>query len=232
MAEEKTVTMHMRSPNMGTDTVEVEGAGRRYEQVESLFYLGEKISSIGDPHPRWLGVDVLLQVQQSGYVNPYIALLTKVRLLKTGMIEVMLYGSEIWTIAHDIFGALREAHRGFLLRCINERTSSRSAPDNHMLSHHEVLERTSCECVKATVIKRTLLHAARAVRKHDERLPNIVMRGVTVGGKTREGRPARRLQHCITDYCSYFKINATSWTQVAQDVSEWPRVVEKGANAY
>ncbi|CAM9786944.1 unnamed protein product [Sphacelaria rigidula] len=67
---------------------------------------------------------------------------------------------------------------------------------------------------------------------HDERLPNIVMHGIMVGGKRRAGRPARRLQHWITDYYSYFGINATSWTQVALDVSEWFCVVEEGANMY
>ncbi|CAN0105448.1 unnamed protein product, partial [Sphacelaria rigidula] len=164
------------------------------------------------------------------YNNPYIALATKVCLLKTEVIEVMLYGCVTWTIAHDNFGAVREAHRGFLLRCLNKHTSSRSASDYHMLPYHEILERTSCECIEATMMKRTPLHAGRVVRMHNEHLPNIVMRGVMVGGKTRAGQPARRLQHSTTDYCLYFRENATSWTQVAQDVFEWVRIVEKGAN--
>ena len=66
----------------------------------------------------------------------------------------------------------------------------------------------------------------------DDRLPNMVMRGVMVGGTTRVGRPARNLQHSITDYFSLFRVYATSGTQVAQDESEWSRVVEKGANFY
>ncbi|CAM9660743.1 unnamed protein product, partial [Sphacelaria rigidula] len=135
----------------------------------------------------------------------------------------MLYGYVTWAIAHDDFGALRETHRGFLLRCLNKHTY-------HMLPYHEVLERTTCECIEATVMKRNLLHAGRIVRMHDERLPNIAMRGVMFGGKTRAGRSTRRLQRCIADYCSYFGIRATSWTQFARGVSEWPRVVEEGAN--
>ncbi|CAM9715851.1 unnamed protein product, partial [Sphacelaria rigidula] len=127
------------------------------------------------------------------YDNPYIALTTEVRLLKTEVIEVMLYRCVTWTIAHYSFGALREAHQGFLLRCLNKHTSSRSAPDYHMLPYHEVLERTSCECIEATVMRLTLLHPGRVIRMHDGRLPNIVMRGVMAGGQTRAGRPARRL---------------------------------------
>ncbi|CAM9951989.1 unnamed protein product, partial [Sphacelaria rigidula] len=156
-----------------------------------------------------------------------------VHLLKTEVIEIMLYGCVTWAITHDTFRALREVHQEFLLSCLNKHTSSRSAPDYHMLlPYHEVLERTSCECIKATVIKRTLLHADRVGCMHDEPLPSIFMQGVMVGGKTRAGRPARRLQHCIMDYCSYFGINATLWTQLAQDVSEWSRVVEEGTNMY
>ena len=101
-----------------------------------------------------------------------------------------------------------------------------------MLPFHTVLEQTRCESIEATVMKRILLHAGQVVPMNDDRLPNIVMRGVMVGGKTRVGRPARRLQHSISDYCSLFRIDATSWTQVAQDMSEWSRVVEEGANFY
>ncbi|CAM9363994.1 unnamed protein product [Sphacelaria rigidula] len=148
------------------------------------------------------------------------------------MIEVMLCGCVTWTIAHDNIGALRETHRGFLLRCLNKHTSSRCAPDHHMLLYHEAPEIIRCECIKATVVKRTLLHPGRVVRMHDERLPNIAMYEVMVKGKTNAGRPARRFQHCITEYRSHFGMNATSWTQVARDVSEWCRVVEEGAKMY
>ncbi|CAM9502396.1 unnamed protein product [Sphacelaria rigidula] len=216
--EKKTVTMDMRSPNMDTDTIEVEAVGRRYKQVESFIHLGGKISSIRDVTPEIhsrIGQAWTCFYKYSKEVtdSPYIAPATKVRLLKTEVIEVMLYGCVTWTIANDNFDALREAHRGFLSRCLIKHTYlSRRAPDYHMLPHHEVLQRASCECLEATVIKRILLHAGRVVRMHDEHVPNIVMHGVIVGGKTRVGRPASFLQHCITDCCSCFETNARSWT--------------------
>ena len=101
-----------------------------------------------------------------------------------------------------------------------------------MLPYHEVLEQTSRESIETAVMKRILLHAARVVRMSDDRLPNMVMRGVMVGSKTRVGRPARRLQHSTSDYCSLPRIDATSWTQVAQDMSVWFRVVEEGADCH
>ncbi|CAM9819694.1 unnamed protein product, partial [Sphacelaria rigidula] len=215
------VIMHKRSPKMEADTIEVEAAGQGYKQVESLLYLGGKISSIGDVTPEihsrigqaWMCIS---KYSTAVYDNPYITLATKVRLLKAEVIEVMLYGCVTWKIAHDNFSALWEARRG------------RSVPDYHMLPNHEVLERTSCERIEATVMNPTLLHAGRVERMHDERLPNIVMRGVMIGRKTRAGLTARCLQYCITDYCSYFGIDSTSWAQIAQDVSECSQVVEEG----
>ncbi|CAN0038081.1 unnamed protein product, partial [Sphacelaria rigidula] len=51
-----------------------------------------------------------------------------------------------------------------------------------MLPYHEVLEPTSCECIEATLMKRTLLYAGHVARMHDDRLPNIVIRGVVFEG--------------------------------------------------
>ncbi|CAM9644499.1 unnamed protein product, partial [Sphacelaria rigidula] len=163
VAENK-VTMHMHSPNMGAGTIELGAAGRRYKQVKSFLHLSGKISSIGDVAPEihsrigqaWTCFN---KYSRTVYDNPCIALATKARPLTTEGVEVVLYGYVTWTIAHDIFGALREAYQGLLLRCLNKHTSNRSAPDHHMLPYHEVLERTSCECIEATVMKRPLLHA-------------------------------------------------------------------------
>ena len=70
-----------------------------------------------------------------------------------------------------------------------------------MLSYLEVLLRTDCECIEATVMKKRILHyAGRVARMHDDRLPKIVMRGEMVGGKRKRGQPAKRLEHRVTEY--------------------------------
>ncbi|CAM9812571.1 unnamed protein product [Sphacelaria rigidula] len=103
----------------------------------------------------------------------------------------MLHGRVTWTIAHDNFDALREAQREPLLRYLNTHASSLSALDHHMLPYHEVLQKTGCQCIKATVMRGILLHAGHVVRMHDERLPNNMHR-VMVGGTRKASRPARR----------------------------------------
>lgn len=79
-----------------------------------------------------------------------------------------------------------------------------------MVPYHEVLETTEHKCIEATVTRRTLLHAGHVERVHDERLPYKVMRAVMVEGKTKAGRPAGRLQHYVTEYCSNFEMKATT----------------------
>lgn len=95
---------------------------------------------------------------------------------------------------------------GFLLSCFSQHTPSRNAPDCHVLPCREVIERTGFECIEATVMSRILLHIGNAVRIRDERLSDIVMRGVMVRRKTTAGRRAGRLQHRVTENCSDFEI--------------------------
>ncbi|CAM9546071.1 unnamed protein product, partial [Ascophyllum nodosum] len=96
----------------------------------------------------------------------------------------------------------------------------------------EVLLRTDCECIEATVMKRILHYAGRVARMHDDRLPNIVMRGEMVGGKRKRGQPAKRLEHRVTEYCTAFGIDPKCWTRAAQDAPEWYRKVETGAEVF
>ena len=105
----------------------------------------------------------------------------KVRFPKAEVLEVMLYGCVTWTLSPGDFDKLREAHPGMLPRCLNAYTSTRAAPDYHMLSCLEVLLRTDCECIEATVMKHILHYAGRVARMHDDRLSNIVMRGWSGG---------------------------------------------------
>ena len=210
VSEKKTVTMHMRPPTMKAEAVAVEAAGQRYSQVDTFVYLGSTTSSVGDVGPeikRRTGYawNCFLMYSRAVYDNPYIAVADKVRFLKAEVLEVMLYGCVTWPLSPGNFDKLREAHRGMLLWCLNAYTSTRAAPDYHMLSYLEVLLRTDCECIEATVMKRILHYAGRVARMHDDRLPKIVMRGEMVGGERKRGQPAKRLEHRVTEYCTAFE---------------------------
>ncbi|CAM9372832.1 unnamed protein product, partial [Ascophyllum nodosum] len=224
-------------PTMKAEAVAVEAAGQRYSQVDTFVYLGSTISSAGDVGPeikRRTGYawNCFLKCSRAVYDNPYIAVADKVRFLKAEVLKVMLYGCVTWTLSPGDFDKLREAHRGMLLRCLNAHTSTWAAPDYHMLSYLEVLLRTDCGCIEATVMKGILHYPGRVARMRDDRLPNNVMRSEMVGEKRKRGQPAKRLEHCVTEYRTAFGIDPKCWMRAAQDAPEWYRKVETGAEVF
>lgn len=73
-----------------------------------MFHLGRKISSmsfaIAEIYSRiGPGLEVLYKYSRLEYDHPYIGLDVKFLLLKTEVIETMLYGCVNWTIAPDKF---------------------------------------------------------------------------------------------------------------------------------
>ncbi|CAM9514239.1 unnamed protein product, partial [Sphacelaria rigidula] len=159
---------------------------------ESFIHLGGAITGISDVTLRSTAALARPGSASSStaerYTIPHTSLAEKVRFLKVEMIEVMLYGYVTWILLVNDFGALRQAHRGFLLRCIHKPTSTRRTPDYHMLPYREFIERTGCDCIEATVRGRILPYPGRVARTHNERLPNIVMRGEMAGGKRKAGQ--------------------------------------------
>lgn len=199
VAEKMAVNMHKCFPEYRGGCGRGGGSGSNIH-ASCVFPLPwPKISSISDVTPEIhnrIGQARTCFYKHSAVLhdNPYIALVTKVRLQKTEVIEAAQYGCVTWKVAHDNFSPLRDAHRGFRLSCLIKHTSSRSANDYNLLPYHEVFQRTRHKCMEATVTRRTLLHVGRVVRMHDKCLPNIVMRGVMVGGQRKAGRPGRRVR--------------------------------------
>ncbi|CAN0037332.1 unnamed protein product, partial [Sphacelaria rigidula] len=77
--------------------------------------------------------------------------------------------------------------------------------------------------------RQIVIYAGHVTRKHDERLPSIVMSREMVGGEKKIGQSVKRVQHRVPEcYCT-LGIDAMFWPQIAQDGSGWYRVVEEGA---
>lgn len=149
-------------------------------------------------------LDMFLQIQPSGVRQAYTAPATKVRLLKTRS------GRGNATRLRDPDDRTRPIRcvtggpSSFLTRCLDMHTSSRSAPNHHMLPNREVLGRTGCKCIEASVMRRIRSLAGRIVHMHNERLLNIATRGVIVGGTSEAGRSARHPQHCAVSRNAVF----------------------------
>ena len=84
------------------------------------------------------------------------SLMLKVRLLKTEVMETLLYGCVTWALGLEEHFArrLRTAHHNLLLRIIGFQRRQRT---DHRMSYAKALKKAQCESVETTIHKRRLL---------------------------------------------------------------------------
>ena len=116
------------------------------------------------------------------YDRPGMRLRLKVRLLKAEVVEMPLYGCMTWSLSESDYDRLRRVHH--LLRCLGWRKRKR---DDHTLSYADALADTASESIEAIVRKRRILFSGFVARMGEERLPQRVMFGELVGGKSYTG---------------------------------------------
>ncbi|CAM9279334.1 unnamed protein product [Pylaiella littoralis] len=102
----------------------------------------------------------------------------KVRLLKAGAMEALLYGCMTWAPRADHYALLRTTHHRLLLRVIGYR---RVQGTYQQLSYAKALEKTGSQCVEAIIRQRRLLFVGALARQDDGRLPKRLMFGKLVG---------------------------------------------------
>ena len=118
------------------------------------------------------------------YDRPGVRLRMKVPLLKSEVVETLLYGCMTWSPNKPDYDRLRRVHHSMLLRCLGWRKRKR---DHHTLSYADALAQADSESIKAIVRKRRILFAGFTAHMGEERLPQRVMFGELVGGKGYSG---------------------------------------------
>ena len=81
----------------------------------------------------------------------------EVRMLKTEVMETLLYGCVTRTLGEDHFAELRTAHHKLLLRIIGFQRRQRT---DHLMPYAKALKKAQYESVETTIRKRRLLFAA------------------------------------------------------------------------
>ena len=129
------------------------------------------------------------------YDRPKASLLPlKARMVRSEVVEALLYGCVTWTPLKGHHTKLRTAHHRMLLRTLGAWCKS---PNKCTLSYKDALQRTECESIEATVRTKRLLWLWALLRMGDHRLPKRVMtaelenagkRGP--GGRRNNGRTA------------------------------------------
>ena len=160
------------------------------------------------------------------YDRPKASLLPlKARMVRSEVVEALLYGCATWTPLRGHYAKLRTTHRRMLLRILGAWCKS---PNKRILSYKDALQRTECESIETTVRTRGLLWAGALLRMGDNRLPKRVMSGeLENAGKCRPGGKEKEWTDCVADDLRLFDITGDCST-AALDPGVWYSAVHEG----
>ena len=108
------------------------------------------------------------------YDRPTASLHLKTRMVKSEVVEALLYGCAAWNPLKGDYQKLRAAHHRMLLRILGAWYRS---PDHQIFSYHLALQRTGCESIETVMRTRRLLWADALIRMDNRRLPIRIMVG-------------------------------------------------------
>ena len=232
--EAKTEIMCLRTKGMPESTAisSVKAAGQVYKQTNEFVYLGGNVN-----HNANLSIEIDRRIRNVWYNfrnytlelydRPSAPLELKLRMLRAGVLETMLWGCVTWSPCTCYCDTLRRTHHNFLFRCIGWRKNNRT---DHLISYYlDTLMKTGNESTAVIVRRRRIPSGGIVARMEDTRLTKCVMfeelveDAGCVGGKGKEG------MGCLRDDLKLFGINVDQWTTAVQDEGEWRKMAEQGA---
>ena len=171
----------------------------------------------------WMG---LKRYKRELYDCPKGSLLPlKTRMVRSEVVEALLYGCATWTPLKGHYAKLCTTHDGMLLRIPGAWCKS---PNKRTLSYKDAFQRTECESIEATVRTRRLLWAGALLRMGDHRLPKRVMSGKLENAeKCGPGGKEKEWTDCVADDLRLFGITG-DWSTAALDPGAWYSAVHEG----
>ena len=204
---------------------------KQYRQTTSFTYLGGTVTempSLSDEIDRriragWMGFK---RYKRELYDRPKSSLLPlKVRMVRSEVVEALLYGCVIWTPLKYHYVKLRTTHHRTLLQILGAWSKS---PNKRILSYNHALQRTQCESIETTVRTSRLLWVGALLRMGDHRLPKRVMSGeLKNAGKRGPGRKEKEWTDCVADDLRQFGVTG-DWRTAALDPGTWYNNVHEG----
>ena len=124
-------------------------------------------------------IDRRIRAGRTGFKRYYCTTARRqARMVRSEVVEALLYGCAIWTPLKGHYAKLRTTHHRMLLRILGAWCKS---PNKRILSYKDALVvRTECESIETitiTVRTRRLLWVGALLRMDDHRLPKRVMSG-------------------------------------------------------
>ena len=180
ISESKAETMRMPIPRAPTTKIVFNVTGEQYRQITSFIYLGVTVTeapNLSDKIDRrirtgWMGFK---RYKRELYNRPKASLLPlEARMVRSEVVEALLYGCATWTPLKGYYAKLRTTHDRMLLRILG--AWCKSSNKRILLYKYDRL-RTECEDIETTVRTRRFLWAGALLHKGDHRLPKRVMSG-------------------------------------------------------
>ena len=149
----------MPIPRKPTTKIIFNATGRQYRRTTSFTYLGGTVTETPnlsdeiDPRIRagWMSFK---HYMRELYDRPKASLLPlKARMVRSEVVEALLYGCAPWTPLKGHYTKLRTTHHGMLLRTLGTWCKS---SNERTLSNKDALQRTECS-IKTAVCARRLL---------------------------------------------------------------------------
>ena len=200
ISESKADPMCMPIPRAPATKIVFNATGQQYRQITSFTYLGGTVTEAPNLPDEidwrirtgWMGFK---RYKRELYNRPKASLLPlKARMVRSEVVEALLYGCAPWTPLKGHNAKLRTTHDRMLLRILGAWCKS---PNKRILLYKDALQRTECEDIETTVRTRRFLWAGALLHKGDHRLPKRVMSGELEnagkrgpGGKRNSGRTA------------------------------------------
>ena len=220
ISESKTETMCMPIPRAPATKIAFNATGQQYRQTTSFNYLGGTVNetpNLSDEIDRriragWMGFK---RYKRELYDRPKASLLLlKARMVRSEVVDVLLYGCATWTPLKGHYAKLRTTHHRMLLRTLGAWCKS---PNRRILSYKDDLQRTECESIETTVRTRRLLWAGALLRMGDTRLPKRVKSGeLENAGKRGPGGKEKEWADYVADDLRLFGITG-DWSTAALD---------------
>ncbi|XP_048753924.1 uncharacterized protein LOC125665316 [Ostrea edulis] len=195
--------------------------GTNIEDVTNFPYLGSKITTDGDSE-----ADVQARISKA--TGAYAALRniwrstkfstnTKIKIFKSNVLGVLLYGAESWKVTKSISNKLDV----FQTRCLR-RILRIFWPNT--ISNDELYKRTNTTPLSQTIRKRKWLWIGHVCRMYPNSIPRVALKWSPTG-KRKRGRPRETWRRSVE---KEMKDNNWSWGQVqkwAKDRPTWKSLV-------
>ena len=196
----KTEAMCMPIPRAPATKIVFNATGQQYRETISFTYLGGTVTetpNLSDEidrriHSGWMSFN---RCTWELCDRPKASLLLlKARMMRSELVEALLYVCATWTLLKGHFTKRRTTHHMMLLRTLGAWCKSKN---KRIPSYKDALQRTECESIETTVRTRRLLWSGALLRMVNDRLPKRVMSGevenagnVSRGGRRKNGRTA------------------------------------------